>query len=539
MAQRKASARTRPKIKSAGARSKTALQQFEGWLRSRLDWVVVALIGGLFCYQVQHAASVHLNPDEALIYQLAHQHSWHDAYLASLTNAHPPLFFLLLHGWMTLGNSEVVLRLLPILAYGGFLWFTYCWAGLVFDAAVALAATVIVAFALPIFRLATEVRAYDMLLCFIAAAMWAMERAFQAKGSRRDAIQWVAMSAVLLWLAILTHYSAMWFTLAFGIYCVLRILRRALPGAAIAVWMAGQAVALGICAFLYVTHISVLLGAAITKEAREGWLRQFYRLPGDSVVQYLITNSWGVFQFLFASRRAAILAGVLFLAGCLALLWIYKLEKTFLILLPLAIFATAGAIGLSPYGGSRHTVMLTPFLVVPIAIAIAVLANRKVWLVAVILSILTPLCLHAALPEPQVLPEERQKRELILDAVSYLRSVAPPGSVVFAEYQSSLLLCYYYDPGRYCINEGGKHFWNYSLGGIRVGVVPAWVVDAAHFPEELKEFKKEYAWQPGKEIWVFEAGWTVPMHRGLISAGAKLAGLREFGDNIAVFRVPD
>ena len=73
------------------------------------------------------AARTFLNPDEALHYFVATQPSLSQTYTVSLTTAHPPLMFFLLHGWIQLGSSEVFLRL-PFVAAGVlFGWVLFLW----------------------------------------------------------------------------------------------------------------------------------------------------------------------------------------------------------------------------------------------------------------------------------------------------------------------------------------------------------------------------------------------------------------------------
>jgi uncharacterized membrane protein len=53
-----------------------------------------------------------------------------EVYRATLTNAHPPLFFLLLHFWLFIGTSEFVLRMLPVLFGTALLGVAYRWASI-------------------------------------------------------------------------------------------------------------------------------------------------------------------------------------------------------------------------------------------------------------------------------------------------------------------------------------------------------------------------------------------------------------------------
>ena len=78
---------------------------------------------------------------------------------------------------------------------------------------------------------------------------------------------------------------------------------------------------------------------------------------------------------------------------------------------------------------------------------------------------LAPLWRATAIRELQVMPAERQKRELTVESVRYRRTVVPWRGLVLADYQSSLLLCYYYDPRKFCINEGSAISGTTTLAG--------------------------------------------------------------------------
>ena len=520
----------------AGRNGFTAIEE---WLTAHLDGIVLALIAVLFLYHVNRAATVHLNPDEALFYQLAHQHSIPEAYAASNTNAHPPLMVLFLQSWIKLNSSEMFLRLPSIFAYCGFLWFLYRWALLALGSAAGLAAAVIAAFAPPVFNLAVEVRPYTMLLCSMSAAMWATERAFHEKSSPDQSLKWTGTGIAFLYLAILSHYSALYFVSAFGFYCLIRIWQEALSAAAVKLWIAGQIVGVGIYAVLYVTHISHLRNSALEQEAQRGWLRQFYRQRGDDAIQYLIVNTRGLLEYLFASPWAETIAGVLILAG-LALLFRWNRGLLAVTLLPWILYAAAASRGLYPYGGTRHGVFLTFSLAIACSVTLAAAAQKKLWILSALLMLLVPAWRSTAISLVQFLPDERQKRELMVDAVNYLRTSVPSGGLVFADYESSLLLCYYYDPKKFCFNDSGEHFWLSDLGGIRLVTAKNWTLDPVQFAQELTILKTQYDVKPGAALWNFQGGWDSLLYLRLQEdRRAPLPRLREFGENIAVFRIPN
>jgi hypothetical protein len=99
-----------------GSAERHGLGVIEAWLCRHADNVAVALAILGFLIRLRDAAGTWLNGDEALNFLIANQPSLSVVYRDGLTNAHPPLFYFILHFWMLLGDSEVSLRLLSVLA---------------------------------------------------------------------------------------------------------------------------------------------------------------------------------------------------------------------------------------------------------------------------------------------------------------------------------------------------------------------------------------------------------------------------------------
>src|SRR6266852_1994968 len=93
----------------------------------RPDLIALLVLAAGLGLRVQLAVSHFFNADEALHYWIADQSYPLSVYRESLNNAHPPLYFLSIYYWRLLGNSDLMLRMLPILASIGFLWFLYKW----------------------------------------------------------------------------------------------------------------------------------------------------------------------------------------------------------------------------------------------------------------------------------------------------------------------------------------------------------------------------------------------------------------------------
>ena len=97
----------------------------EDWLQEHLTTVALIVVAVGFVVRVLAAQGTFLNPDEALQYMQANQRSAFLAYKASLTNAHPPLLFLVLYFWEFLSRSEWMLRMPSVLAGTTFCWLSF------------------------------------------------------------------------------------------------------------------------------------------------------------------------------------------------------------------------------------------------------------------------------------------------------------------------------------------------------------------------------------------------------------------------------
>lgn len=156
----------------------------EEWLNNHFSLVVLIVLAAGFGCRLWAASGRYLNPNEALHYILSNEPTVLVAYKASMTQAHPPLFILILYLWHFLGRSEFMLRMPSILAGTAFCWFTLKWTGLFFGKRAGLIAMVMATFSPATIELSAEVRQYALLLFGVAAALYFLGRAFEEKSSR-------------------------------------------------------------------------------------------------------------------------------------------------------------------------------------------------------------------------------------------------------------------------------------------------------------------------------------------------------------------
>lgn len=506
--------------------------RIERWLEARLeprlDLFVLAALLLVTIAHCRHAARYSLNPDEALHYNLGHQRSLYQAWAASNTNAHPPLLIVGLYFWRKLGTSELWLRMLPILSNAVLVWFGYRWMRNTAGGAAAVVFAGLLLFLPPLHGLATEVRQYMPMFAGIALALWGFDRALHS-GSARS----MAVSAMGMLVAALSNYSALWFWAGFGCYTLLRLWRERAPAALVRVWGYGQLSVAATYVFLYVTHISKFRSSALSAEIKAGYLRGLFRSPEEDLPGFLARSLSSLYEWAFAPGWPAWTAFVLAAAGFGVLVLRREPALPALLSVPFVCGFAAAAMGLLPFGGSRQCAVFVYLAGASIAIGVSSILKQRLIRTAAISVAALLLLHHEAEPEDFGLPLVLRQREYIGYAVDHLRGKVPQGGTVFADYQASLMLCYYYDPSQYCVDEAGGSMREIRLDRMRILTPYVWSFDRESFLEQWRAARPAYrlAEQP---VWVFDAGWGQPVHEAL---NAYAEELREFPGNNIVFRI--
>ena len=485
-----------------------------------------------------------LNPDEALHFFLAHQPSLRLAYGASLTTAHPPLMVLLLHCWSWVGDSEFVLRLPFGIAGTLFCWTMFRWVERIAGSGAGLITFAILLFSPPLISLSAEVRQYSLLLLFCAGCLYFVELAFEDQSAK-----WMALSMAALYLAILTHYSALIFAAAVGIYGLLRLLRSRLPAPVTALWIAGQTGALAICGFLYFTQISQLRASGVTSEIASTWLRSSIFHPGeDHIATFAVSKTVRLFRYLFSQGTVGVLALGLFFFAIMLLLRNHDADQdkptprelAVLFAAPFAVALAAAVAGLYPYGGTRHDVVLAVFAMPAIAIGLdgmnlgRFMSRTRVKLFG--LAIVLLICNFFPLPSGPYISPKNQNRKLMMDAMDLLSS-APVGSVIFSDFQGSLVLNYYLCGKSSAVPLDATPSLTKSRCGdfnLITSAVRQQGFDRSALPETLTN-----AWQIAPQantLRLFQAGWIGDKQPQWIAELRSLGceAPRDFGHNILI-----
>jgi 4-amino-4-deoxy-L-arabinose transferase-like glycosyltransferase len=520
--------------------------RLDEWLRVRAVVITALLLLAGCLWRAWAASGTFLNPDEALHFLAANKPSLMAAYLASLSTAHPPLLIIFLYFWRLVGTSEFVLRLPSVIAGAILCWVWFRWMSDRLDRLAAQIAIVLLVFLPPMIELSAEVRQYPLLLCFMALSLYFLERALAENAAGK-----MLLSAVFLYLALLTHFSALLFVAAAVAYSLLHLATHRPTRGVVLAWAASQAGALGVFIFLYRTHLAELKTSAVAQRTMQEWLRNSYFHWGhDRLLVFILGRSFGVFQFVFGQRAVGDMAGLIFLAALVLLLrqkaqpegaGVSTRQLALFLALPFALTCGAAVFDLYPYGGTRHSAFLAPFAITGVSLALVRFTGARVARGLAIAVLIIAACHLFGAPHRPYMLREDQSRKNMARAMGSIRQQVSPADPILADFQTSFLLRMYLCPevSLSSVTEirGLRVF---SCGGYRVMVVmPVSVFTDDTFLRQWDGMIRAGDLRPGELVWVFQAGWDIGLAQELQRKFAEFHDLNPqfFGRNIVLFKL--
>jgi hypothetical protein len=497
----------------------------EKWILDHFDAVASAVVASGFVIRFLAAARSYLNPDEALHYLILNQSSAYLAYKASLTNAHPPLIYLLVYYLHFLGRSELMLRLPSVVAGTAFCWLLYKWMGLAFGRAASWIGLILATYLPSMVALSAELRAYALLLFCMAGALYFLERSFAEKSVHA---MW-GFSA-FLYLAILSHYSAVFFAAAAGVYVLARIADGQLPRKIIMAWGAGEAGALAILVFLYVTHVSKLKNSIAVWSM--GFDTAYFHRDSTGIFAFTERATFDVFLFLFAQRYVA-QAMLLCFVAAVAILLVRGLLSSreglgsnrlgLLLLLPFFAVWGAAIAGIYPYIGSRHTVFLAPFEIAAASYLLAMILRQRLWAGILLAALLAIGSNTARASAPiQEMAEQGTPGEMA-SAISYVQQTIPRGDIILVDFQSSLPLAYYLCGPKaiFPIDMFHQDYFEFNCEGYSVVTLHVWRLIAHSFRMQFEKTARARDWKSGDRVWIYQTGWGPDLAKELAEQDAE------------------
>ena len=503
------------------------------------------------------AHSRFLNADEAMHYLFSLQPSFIATYQASLHTAHPPLLIIVLHYWSLISSSEFFLRIPSVIAGTAAGWLVYAWLRRVADDSAALIALSLLLFSPALIYLSFEVRQYGLVMAFMAATLYFLDRALM-----QDSPALMLASILSLYLALMTHYCALIFALSVGCYALLRLASLRPRSSVASLWVVGQIGGIALAAFFWKTHITLIRRVGMVQHVAESYLRgSLFQRGQENAIGFVLKSNIRVFRFLFSQGAIAIVGMLLFV---LAVVLLFRSgaalecrpytagdrratsrQLGLLFLLPFVVNCAAALADIYPYGGSRHNSYLAIFAMPAIATALARWKLRPIWIKPAVIITALGICNFFVSPAGAYIPAKHQKRAFMHAAADWVGASLPPQSIILADYESGLLAGYYICHKNIVQTAPPFQLFMPSPCGEYESVTllpPLWVFRATTFPDQMRELQRtlvHYQLDQGRQIWLFEAGYIVdkePEFRALL-AQYGCGKPQEFGPNIFVCRI--
>jgi uncharacterized membrane protein len=519
------------------------------WRTRTAAFAPAALILVGFLVRLAGAYSRFLNSDEAMHYLFSMQPSFTATYHASLHTAHPPLLIILLHYWGLISSAEFFLRIPSVIAGTVAAWFVYAWLRRITDSSTALIALSLLLFSPALIYLSFEVRQYALVMAFMAAALYFVDRALM-----EDSPALMLLSILGFYLALLTHYCALIFGLSIACYSLMRMASLRPRTSIVLLWAAGQAGAVAMAAFFWKTHITLI--RQMVQHVAESYLRSSLFQPGqESAVGFIVKSNIRFFRFLFSQGAVAAVGMALFLAAIILLLRTVEppqgkkpssRQLGLLFLLPFIVNCAAALAGAYPYGASRHNSYLAIFAMPAIATILATWRVPSLWMKPAVIAFALAICNFTVVPAGAYLPSKNQKKALMQAAVDWIHASVPPHSIIVADYESGLLLGYYVchenvvqttPPFELFAQSACGEYQSLTLSP-RLGVF-----SEATFPDQMRELQQRlrqgHQMGEGQQVLLFQVGYKVDKEPEFRTLLAKYGCHRpeQFGPNILACRI--
>jgi hypothetical protein len=338
-------------------------------------WIAVAGVTALgAALRVSGLRAFWNHPDEGIYYHIAHA-PFEIASAIIANNAHPPLYYHLLRAVSELGDAFFWLRVPALLAGTLAIVALYCAGARLAGPVCGLVAAALLAVSPGAIALSQVARPYALVVLLSICALGAL---FRFVDSRRPSAAytyaaWMAAAACV-------HYSAYLALSGTGVVLAVAGTTGRLTGREVRDLALAHVPLALLAAVQFVSHVQpAMLNSTMQAEALGQWL-------GEHFGSALGSNFVGLFDYL-AGRAWAGVAAVLFVlsvgfAGWVALRagqfrWVGGLRWSLALCLgALGVAGLASAASLYPFGATRHSFYLAPFLLLPVGAACAACAAR-------------------------------------------------------------------------------------------------------------------------------------------------------------------
>jgi hypothetical protein len=181
-----------------------------------------------------------------------------------------------------------------------------------------------------------------------------------------------------------------------------------------------------------------------------------------------------------------------------------------LLLLPFLAVSGAAIVGIYPYVGSRHTLILVPFVIAATSFLLASILGQKLWagfLIAVFLMGISNAS-GKTFVEPYIARENRTLT-LMTAAMNHMLQTIPRSGVILVDYQTSFPMDYYFCGPRQIVpvETFRGDFFTVRCQGDTIVSPKIWKLSPGNFQAQFEKMAHVYGLKPGDRVWVFQTGW--------------------------------
>ena len=338
-------------------------QQVADFIEQRARWIVggIAVLGLVLRCTSENALgqgtrlTSWIHPDEGINVSIITHSTFADCWSELSSNSHPPVISILLWCMSLVSLDMIWLRMLPLAAGVAAIAGTY----LMGREFVGKAAGIVGAFFIALSPAAIEqsvlVRPYTLLLAFVTFGLAALARWLRTRDKGLIAF------SVWMSLAVGTQFSAFFIVAALGVGLAAMFVRHSFSAAEVkALAMAFIPVVLVILFLFFFQIRPKLLGKEIQLDAMSTWLSHFL-IHATADIWFYYLGTWVYFVGYSLAGCAAIVSVAALLLGT----W-RRVPIVFCSVILLAVAVVMSAIAQYPFGPTRHSIYLLPFLAVTI-----------------------------------------------------------------------------------------------------------------------------------------------------------------------------
>jgi len=506
----------------------SALERAEELLnrRARIVGGIVALCG--LVWRLYYGSDFYLNPDEAMHYTVAAD-NWHGLigfYRNATRLFHPPLFIPVLQGMLIFGRSEWILRLVPTISGALFPCFIALWVQRLTGNVAALCAQLLLTFSPALISLSAEVRGYTLAFLFLSICLLLLEEALE-HGSTR----YMAWFHVFLCFAILTEYCVAWFAASLGVYALLRLWTRSASRSLRTTWILGQVGALSLYVFLYFTQIARPSPDAGLAGVYSTWLHEAFPQSHEHVLEFALKGTYRQFGYMLQIRLLAVIGAIAFPFG-LYRVWRDKSPlHALLLVLPFCVACLGAIFYLFPYGDTRHTAFLGISIPAVLGTSIARVSGNRMLPISIVALPMIFIWNTLSPDSSLTIPRYRHHLSAMHEAVQFLGTDVPPGSVVVTDVGTDLMLGYYLGCPDFVYDGTVEPFRMRQCARLQFVIAPTFEFGGmTDLRNTLAHVQAKYHLE--RPVWVVAGGFG-------IHVANPVSEVRPFGQTMAIFKDSD